>query len=178
MPWFLSNRIFSNVKNALGFRRIQRHDEGDTGHLDPSPDFRGLALPPTQNSFSEVVHIAVINSKALAAAIKVCKFCCNRAMRYGLSSLNSAKRTTRSFVKLLSAFVRWISELHKFSDQVRIFTVKHRITIPCQRIFKAIEIRHNSFKKIFKQLFAIGHSVCASIQLYLGTLKRHPKENT
>jgi hypothetical protein len=47
-------------------------------------------------------------------------------------------------------------ELHELADQERIPTLKHRVLSPCQRIFKAIESRHNSVNNFFKQLLAIG----------------------
>jgi hypothetical protein len=48
-------------------RRILRHGEGDAGHLAPGPDLSDMFFPPTQNLFSEVVHIAVINGKAISS---------------------------------------------------------------------------------------------------------------
>jgi hypothetical protein len=55
-------------KVALGSRRIRRHGEGDTGRLAPGPYFRDMALPRTQNLFSQVAHIAVINVKAISSS--------------------------------------------------------------------------------------------------------------
>ena len=63
-----SEQDLEQRKNALFSRRIRRHGKGDTGRLAPGLDFRGMAFPPTQNPFSEVEHIALINGKAICSS--------------------------------------------------------------------------------------------------------------
>jgi hypothetical protein len=63
-----SEQDLEQRKDALDSRRIWRHGEGDTGRLAPGPDFRDMAFPLTQNPFSEVAHIAVINENAISSS--------------------------------------------------------------------------------------------------------------
>ena len=115
-------------KVALGSRRIRRHGEGDTGRLAPGPDFRDMAFPPTQNCFSEVAHIAVVNGKAISSS--------DLSRQVALQSRHEARPVPKRLVfgkprheincnAAFSNVIR-VDELHEFADQVRIFNLKHR----------------------------------------------------
>jgi hypothetical protein len=64
-----SEQDLEQRKDALGARKIWRHGEDDTGRLAPGPDFKDMAFQPTQNLFSKVAHIAVVNGKANSRGI-------------------------------------------------------------------------------------------------------------
>jgi hypothetical protein len=57
-----SEQDLEQRKDTLGSRRIRRH----SSRLVSGPDFRGMAFQASQNSYSEVAHIAVINGQAIS----------------------------------------------------------------------------------------------------------------
>jgi hypothetical protein len=128
------------------------------GRLAPGSDFRGIAFPPTQNPVSEAANIAVINGKAIISR--------GVSGQVALQSRHEVRPLPKRLdfgkphheINCSGSFsnVRLVKELHEFADQIRMATLKHRTSIPCQPIFKIIESRPNSVKKLFKQLLAIG----------------------
>jgi hypothetical protein len=125
-----SEQDLEQRKDALGSRRIWRHGEGDTGRLAPDPEFRGIAFPPTQNPFSEVALITVINGKAISRS--------NLSRQVALQSRHEVRPLPKQLdfgkprheINGNAPFrhVRWAEETREFADQLRMSTLKHRIT--------------------------------------------------
>jgi hypothetical protein len=122
-------------KDALGSRRIWCHGEGNTDRLAPGPDVTDMAFLPTQNPFSEVAHIAVIDGKAISSS--------DVSGQVALQSRHEARPLLKpldfgtpchelngnaSFRK-----VRFVGELQGFSDQVQILKLQHILKFPVSR---------------------------------------------
>jgi hypothetical protein len=121
-----SEQDLERRKDALDSRRIGRHGEGETGRLAPGPDFRDMGFPLTQNPFSEVAHIAVINGKAISSSDVSGQL----ALQSRHELLPSLKRL--DFDEPCHEIngnapirnLKWVEELYEFADQVRITKVK------------------------------------------------------
>jgi hypothetical protein len=61
-------RILSKEKTRSTPADFFRHREGDQSRIAPGPDFGVMAFPPTEESFSEVVDIAVVDGKATGSS--------------------------------------------------------------------------------------------------------------
>jgi hypothetical protein len=124
-----SEQDLEQRNNALGSRRIWRHGEGDTSRLAPGPDFRGMVVPPTQNPFSEVAHIAVVNGKAIGSS--------DLSGHAALQSRHQVRPLPkwldfdkpRHEINGSASFsnVRWVEKLYEIADQIRMPPLKHRI---------------------------------------------------
>jgi hypothetical protein len=100
-----------------------------------------MDFPPTQNLFSDVAHIAVINEKAISSSGVSGKIALQSrhkvrplSKRLDFGKPHHEINNSASFSNF-----RWVEELLEFADQVRIFKLNHIIPIPCQPIYKVIE---------------------------------------
>jgi hypothetical protein len=117
-----------------------------------------MALPPTEDSLSQLADIAKADGKATGSndvGGKVALLRCHED-RPLPKRLDFGKPRHELRGNVPFSDIRRAEELHQLADQVRVLAVEHNISGPRQPILKVIESRLNSIHNLAEKLRAVG----------------------